>query len=227
MTSQIIQSKEIKEFETKTQFGILIDHSFSKPASEEEIQRTVEALTKRGFTVNVVNTPEEARSFVKGMLPLDKSILTVSSETVRLSGLDDEINGPSSPYKSIRRDLNKLDTSTPFRERVKKSAVPDVVVGSVHAITESGEVLVASASGSQLGPYAAAAEKVIWVVGSQKIVRDLDEGLLRLRLYSYPLEDIRAREKYNMPSFLAKILIFYGERPGRTNIVLIRSAIGF
>jgi len=146
---------------------------------------------------------------------------------VRLSGLDEDINGPKSPFQSIRREINKLGPQTPYRERVKMQAVPDVVVGSVHAITEGGQVLVASASGSQLGPYAAGAERVIWIIGSQKIVPDLNAGFRRLQMYAYPLEDIRAREQYNMPSAVAKTLIFNGERPGRVNIILVRSPIGY
>ncbi len=213
--------------QTKTKHGVPIDYGFSKSANEEAIQRTAGSLRKRGFTVDVVSNPEEARSLVRTMLPLDKTIFTATSETVRLSGLDEDINGSSSPFKSIRRELNNLDPQASFRERVKMGAVPDVVVGSVHAITEDGQVLVASASGSQLGPYAAGAEKVIWIVGSQKIVPDLNTGLRRLQMYSYPLEDIRAREKYNMPSALVKTLIFNGERPGRINIVLVRSPIGY
>jgi hypothetical protein len=116
-------------------------------------------LGKRGFAVDVVNSPEEARSLAKSMLPFDKTILTASSETVRLSRLGQDIDGRDSPYKSIRKELDKLDPQMPFRERLKMGAVPDVVVGSVHAVTEQGEVLVASATGSQLGPYSATAEK--------------------------------------------------------------------
>ncbi|HYB04044.1 MAG TPA: LUD domain-containing protein, partial [Nitrososphaerales archaeon] len=114
-----------------------------------------------------------------------------------------------------------------FRERVKLGAAPDIVVGSVHAITESGQVLVGSGSGNQLGPYAASAEKVIWLVGSQKIVPDFESGMRRLEMYSYPLEDIRMHEAFGRGSFLAKVLMVNGERPGRITIVLIRQAIGF
>lgn len=220
MTQEQLQSE-------KTQFGVPIDYSFSEPAREDQIQRAVGALEKHGFTVKVVDTPEEARSLVKGMLPLDKSILTATSETLRLSKIGEAVDGLGSAYKSIRKELEKMDMRTQFRERVKLGAVPDVVLGSVHAITEDGQVLVASASGSQLGPYAATAEKVIWVVGSQKIVPDLESAMRRLQAYSYPLEDVRMHQKYNMPSFLAKTLIFNGERPGRITVVIVRSPIGF
>ncbi len=221
-----LENKRVSE-ETKTKHGIPIDYGFAKAVGEETIQRTAESLRKRGFTVDIVSNPEEARSLVRTMLPLDKTIFTATSETVRLSGLDEDINGSESPFKSLRRELNKLGPTMPFRDRVKMTAIPDVVVGSVHAITEDGQVLVASASGSQLGPYAATAEKVIWIVGSQKIVPDLNTGFRRLQMYSYPLEDIRARAQYNMPSALAKTLIFRGERPGRANIILVRSPIGY
>ena len=213
--------------ETITKHGIPIDYGFAKAADEKAIERTAESLRKRGFAVDIVSSPEEARSLVRTMLPLDKTIFTATSETVRLSGLDEDINGPESHFKSVRKEMNKLGPQTPYRERIKMQAVPDVVVGSVHAITEDGQVLVASASGSQLGAYAAGAERVIWIVGSQKIVPDLRTGFRRIRLYGYPLEDIRAREAYNMPSLISKTLIFDAERPGRVNIILIRSPIGY
>lgn len=213
--------------ETRTKHGIPIDYGFAKAADEKAIDRAAEALVKRGFAVDVVSSPEEARSLVMTMLPHDKTIFTATSETVRLSGLDEDINGPKSPFKSLRREINNLGPQTSYRERVKMQAVPDVVVGSVHAITEEGQVLVASASGSQLGAYAAGAEKVIWIVGSQKIVPNLNTGFRRIRTYSYPLEDMRAREAYNFPSMIAKTLVVDAERPGRINIVLVRSPIGY
>ncbi|MBO0889220.1 LUD domain-containing protein [Candidatus Bathyarchaeota archaeon] len=213
--------------ETSTKHGIPIDYGFARAADEKAIERAAESLVKRGFAVDVVSSPEEARSLVRTMLPHDKTIFTATSETVRLSGLDEDINGSKSPFRSLRREINNLGPQTSYRDRVKMQAVPDVVIGSVHAITEEGQVLVASASGSQLGAYAAGAEKVIWIVGSQKIVPDLKTALRRIRMYSYPLEDMRAREAYNMASMIAKTLIIDAERPGRINIILVRSPIGY
>ena len=221
-----LEKKQVTE-ETRTKHGIPIDYGFAKAADEKAIERAAESLVKRGFAVDVVSSPEEARSLVRTMLPNDKTIFTATSETVRLSGLDEDINGPESSFKSVRKEMYMLGPQTPYRDRIKMQAVPDVVVGSVHAITEEGQVLVASASGSQLGAYAAGAERVIWIVGSQKIVPDLRTGLRRIRTYSYPLEDLRAREAYNMASMIAKTLIFDGERPGRINIILVRSPIGY
>lgn len=213
--------------ETKTKYGIPINYEFSKPATEEHVQETADSLRKRGHTVQIVDSPEEARTFVRGILPKDKTIFTALSETLRLSGLDQEINGDNSEYNSLRRELRKMDPAKQFREMVKLGATPDVVIGSVHAITRGGQVFVGSGSGNQLGPYAASAEKVIWVVGSQKIVSDFETAMRRLETYSYPLEDVRMHETRNTGSFLSKILIVNADRPGRVTVVLIRSTIGF
>src|SRR6266850_3384452 len=217
----------IGQVQTKTKYGVPIDESFAKPASEARIQKTAEALRAHNFLVEVVDTPAEARAYIDSVLPTDLSIFTASSETLRLSGIDEHIN-KSGKYKAIRPQLEKLDRSTQRAEMRKLAASPDVVVGSVHAITEDGVVIAASASGSQLGPYASGAGRAIWVVGSQKIVSDVDTAMRRLQFYSYPLEDARLREAYGMPSSLLKVLMINGDWPvGRSTVVLIRDPIGF
>lgn len=211
---------------TKTQFGLPIDESFSKPASKAQVEKTAISLRLRNITVEVVDTVQKAREFVNSILPTDKEILTVSSETVRLSGLADDIN-VSGRFLSIRQKLAKMDPKTQRRDMIRMGATPDIVVGSVHAITEEGQVLVGSATGSQLGPYSSGAAKVIWVVGSQKVVPSFETGLRRLQYYSYPKEDIRTRERLGKGSALAKMLTVNTDEPGRTTAVLVRESIGF
>jgi len=215
-----------EQVQTKTKYGIPIDESFGKAASEESIQKTAAALGTRNFAVEVVDTPAQARAYVVSILPKDQTIVTASSETVVQSGLGDDID-KSGKYNAIRPQLEKMDRNTQRAEMRKLMSSADVVVGSVHAITEDGKVVAASASGSQLALYASGAGKVIWVVGSQKIVPDLDTAMKRLQYYAYPKEDIRARAKYGMPSALLKTLIVNGDMPGRSTIVLIREPIGF
>jgi hypothetical protein len=215
-----------EQINTKTQFGLPIDESFARPASEESIQNAAKALKAHNFAVEVVGTLAEARAYVNSILPKDQSILTASSETVRLSGLDEDINR-SGRFNAVRPQLEKLDRSTQRAEMRRLSASPDVVVGSVHALTEDGRVVAASASGSQLGAYAYGAGRVIWVVGSQKVVPDIDAAMRRVQFYAYPKEDIRAREKYGMPSALLKVLTVNGDWPGRSTVVLVREPVGF
>jgi hypothetical protein len=110
----------------------------------------------------------------------------------------------------------------------KLGATPEYVLGSVHALTETGVAVIASATGSQLGPYSAGASKVIWVVGSQKIVPTLEEGMKRIEEYTLPLENERAMKAYGMNSVIAKLLIVNREvTPGRITVVIVKENVGF
>ena len=108
------------------------------------------------------------------------------------------------------------------------SASPDWVVGSVHALTQEGSLIIASASGSQLGPVASGAGHVIFVIGTQKIVPDLDTGLRRINEYCFPLEDRRARQAYGVPSGVNTVLIINRTiAQGRITTILVHEPLGF
>ncbi|MEU7858552.1 LUD domain-containing protein [Nonomuraea sp. NPDC049141] len=151
-------------------------------------------------------------------------MFTTSSETLRLSGIAADID-ESGDFVSVR--VRAGDLGSDVDAHIRLGATPDVVVGSVHAVTEDGRLVVASASGSQLAPYASGARKVIWVVGAQKVVPDLETGLRRVRSYSLPREDLRLRA-IGQSSFIGKILIVEREAlPERGTVVLVREEIGF
>jgi len=109
----------------------------------------------------------------------------------------------------------------------KLAAAPDYIVGSAHAVTDSGEIIVGSGSGSQLGAYAYAAGRVILVVGHQKLVHDLEEGLRRVREYCLPREHARMQSIGRPGSLLAKTLIISYDRPGRITVILVPETLGF
>jgi hypothetical protein len=202
-----------------------LDETFARPAAPEQVDRTAAGLEARGFAVHVVENADAARKIVLDLLPTDRSIFTAASETLRLSGLAAAID-ESPDYVSVRRQLAGKELSVP--EQIRMGATPEVVVGSVHAITEDGVMLAASGSGSQLGAYAATAPTAIWVVGAQKLVADLDTALRRIRTHSLPLEWDRVQRVYGKPSTIGKILILERELiPGRGTVVLVRTAIGF
>jgi L-lactate utilization protein LutC len=107
-------------------------------------------------------------------------------------------------------------------------AAPDVIVGSVHAVTETGSLVIASGSGSQLPGYAGGAARAIWVVGAQKVVPDLDTALRRVEDHCLPLETARTQAAHGWPSAVNRILVLNAEpRPGRGTVLLLREAIGF
>jgi hypothetical protein len=161
---------------------------FSSPALESVIQKVVAALQANNIDVRVVDTAEEARRFVLDLIPEGAEVHSGRSKTLQDVGLYQELF-ESGRYDSVRHRSTKMDRQTQGREIRKFMAAPDYMLGSVQAITEGGDLVVASASGSQLGPYANTAGRLILVVGSQKIVRDLDEALQRIEEHVFPYED--------------------------------------
>ena len=123
----------------------------------------------------------------------------------------------------------KLDKKTEGSKMQKLGAAPDWVVGSVHAVTQDGHVLIASNTGSQLPAYAYGSGRVIWIVGAQKIVKDIDEGTRRVYEYVLPLESERAKKAYGAPgSAVNKLLVFNREaQPGRVTMIIVNEVLGY
>ena len=142
------------------------------------------------------------------------------------TGIAEAIND-GGPYDSVRNKLNELDHATQLPEMKAIGGQPDFAVGSVHAITSDGTLVIASASGSQLASYAWGAANVIFVVGAQKLVPNPDAARERIVQHSLPLEDARAYAAYGMNSYVGKVLEIHQEDPGRIHVVLIRQAVGF
>lgn len=202
-----------------------VDETFATVADDEALSRAAKGLRERGYTTHIVDTVKDARVLVRDLLPRDKAIFTANSETLRHSGLLADIDD-GEEFISVRARLADIDPKD-IRTQITMGATPDVVVGSVHAITEDGVMVVASASGSQFAPYAAGAEKAIWVVGGQKVVPDLDSAFRRVRTYSYPREHDRWRAQ-GFESFIGKLLVMEREYDtARGTVVLVREEIGF
>ena len=203
------------------------NQEFTQLASEEQLAKTVQALETHGIRTVVVQTGEEARSYVLDFIPTEAEVYDSPSRTLELTGLTEDIEH-STRFQSVRKRLRTLDRATQQREIRSLTTSPDLLVGSVHAITEKGEVMLASATGSQLGSAAYGAGTVIWVVGTQKLVRTLEDGYRRIREYSLPLESQRTQLVYGQSSTINKILIINGEAfSGRITIVLIEQNLGF
>src|SRR5215813_13976988 len=201
--------------------------AFAIPATAERIERTASALATKGFTVETLDDVAAARARISALLPPNAAVFTAASETLRLAGIDDDINA-SGRYAAVKPRIHALDRTTDTAEIRHLTATPDVVVGSVSAVTEDGALVAVSASGSQLPAYAGGAGRMILVVGAQKIVPDLTTALRRIENYALPLEDARARATYGQPSAINKLLIVNAEPfPGRTTVLLVRQAIGF
>jgi hypothetical protein len=200
---------------------------FTEPAPAQRLERAAAALRAHGFTVEILDDATAARARVKELIPEGASVFTGASETLRLSGIDEDINA-SGRYEAVKPRVLGMDRATGADDIRRLLASPDVVVGSVAALTETGSLVVASGSGSQLPSYAGGAARAIWVVGAQKVVPDLSAALRRVEEHCLPLESERAMRVYGRPSAISRLLILNVEpSPGRGTVLLLREAIGF
>jgi len=201
--------------------------SFTDPAPAERLERAAAALTAHGFAVEILDDAAIARTRIKDLIPEGAIVFTGASETLSLSGIEDDISS-SRRYDAIKSRTRTMDRATQRSEIWAALSTPDVIVGSVAAVTETGSLVVGSASGGQLPGYAGAAARAIWVVGAQKVVPDLPAALRRVEEHCLPLENDRAEKVYGRPSALNRVLILNAEpEPGRGTVLLLREAIGF
>lgn len=200
---------------------------FSRLASPGQFDRAATALTRNGMSTIVVESGDAARAAVRELLPEGSEVYNNTSRTLEAIGVADDIER-SGRYLPLRLRLYQMDREMQRREMRVLAASSDCVVGSAHALTEHGSVLIASASGSQLGPIVSGADLVILVIGGQKIVPDVETGLRRIQEYCLPLEDRRAREAYGVPSGLNNVLMINRTTfPGRVHVILVQEVLGF
>ena len=198
-------------------------------ADEKTIENTVAALKANGIDAQVAENRQEAKRKVLELIPESSEAMTMTSVTLDTIGLSEEINKADSRFRPVRDKLYAMDRNTQVQEMNRLGAAPEFAVGSVHAVTEDGHVLIASNTGSQLPAYSFGALHVIWVVGAQKIVKNTDEGIKRIYEHSLPLESERAKKAYGVPgSAVNKILIINQEvQPGRVKLILVKEKLGF
>lgn len=200
---------------------------FATVADEGRVKRAATALAANGITVLRAQTAADAKRIVLGLIPEGADVYHGASQSLEISGITEAIE-KSGRYEALRPRIRTLDRETEAAQQRRLSAAPDVMLGSVHAVTEDGSLITASMGGGQLGPYASGAGRVILVVGTQKIVSDLSEGLQRVYEHSLPLEDARAHAAYGIHSAVNKLLIINREiTPGRITVVLVDEVLGF
>ena len=200
---------------------------FTSLPDEHVLAATVVALEEHGFSVEVVDDLDAARAAVLARVPDGSSVMTNTSVTLAETGIADAINDGGGRWESARNKMFALDFATQAQEMKAIGGQPDYALGSVHAVTADGTLVIASASGSQLASYAWGAANVIFVVGVQKLVPTLEAAHQRIYQHSLPLEDARAQAAYGQHSQVGKVLEIHQELPGRVHIVLIRQSVGF
>lgn len=199
--------------------------AFAGAVTRDRLERAAAALSAKNIRTEIVPDAATAREAVMALLPVGSEVHVALSETMRELGITQAVE--EGDYRAIRPQLKLLDRQTQRREMAKLATAPDFMLGSVHAITEDGHLVIGSGTGSQLAAYANGAGTLILVAGAQKVVRDIDEGLRRLREYSYPLEDRRMKAIGARGTILAKTLIISWDSPSRTHLFIMEEVIGF
>ncbi|MDP1713740.1 MAG: LUD domain-containing protein [Anaerolineales bacterium] len=200
---------------------------FARLANDETVERTSKALEANGIQVLIAENGAEAKRLFFELVPDGAEVFLGASVTLEKLGIKDEID-QSGRFDALRPKMFAMNRETQGREIRKLGGAPDYAAGSVHAVTEDGHVLIASNTGSQLGPYASGAGKVIWVVGSQKIVKDLNEGLRRIQEHVLSLEQEHMQELYKASTAVNKVLIVNREfRPNRITMIIVKEELGF
>jgi L-lactate utilization protein LutC len=199
---------------------------YTTAASEQTLQSLAKALSERNMTPLIVDTPADARRAVLEIVPDGAEVNSGKSKTLEDAGIFGEFQD-SGRYDFLRTRMIAMDRATQGREIRKLISAPDYMVNSAQAITEDGVIVVASASASQIGPLASGAGKVIYVIGSQKIVPDFATAYARIVEHVLPYEDARVFEAMGVHSFLARVLLVEREwQADRTTVVLVREPVG-
>src|ERR1700716_2790162 len=200
---------------------------FTTLPDEHAMQATVVALEEHGFSVEVVSDLAAARQAVLARIPEGSPGMTNTSVTLAEAGIADAINDGGGRWESARNKMFALDFATQAQEMKAIGGQPDYALGSVHAVTRDGTLVIASASGSQLASYAWGAANVIFVIGTQKLISDLEAARHRIYQHILPLEDARPSAVYGQHSVVEKVLEIHQEHPDGIHIVFVRQQVGF
>ena len=204
-----------------------VEYSETRPADEAAILRTVAALQSRNVEAVVAEDGDDARQKLIAMIPDGAEVFKSTSETLDTIGYSDYFN-QTDRYKNLNREMAAETDREQQRELRRLASVAEYYIGSVHAVAETGEVIVASGSGSQLGAYVYGAKQVVWVVGVQKICPNLTEAIAQVRGFSVERHHQWAEESGRTAGPMGKLMIFENEQaPGRVRMVLIKEAVGW
>ncbi|HSE29278.1 MAG TPA: lactate utilization protein [Candidatus Saccharimonadales bacterium] len=200
--------------------------NYAETVSQDEVARTKRSLEAKGFKVKIAEDKQQAKELVLQMIPKGAEVFTSTSVTLDQLELPQELNGPD--YTSLRGKFMELYGQDDKKHDMKRiGSVSEYTVGSVNAITEQGEILITSATGSQIPNYAYGASNLILVVGINKIVKDMNQAMERLEKHIFPLEDVRSQKAYGVPSSITMNLIYRKDPTNRVTVILVNESLGY
>jgi hypothetical protein len=201
--------------------GVQVNQSF--------VEQTADAVRARGIKVDIVESGTQALERIQQLIPEGAHINTGASRTLKDIGLEDLLVSKTHSWRNLKDEVLAEQDFSKQSELRRKSSLAEYYLGSVQAVAQTGEIVIASAMGNQIAAYAFTSPNIVWVVGVQKIVPTLSDAITRVRDYNFPQEDARMKTLGYPGSFLGKLLIFEGEAPqlGRNvNLILVNENVG-
>jgi hypothetical protein len=203
---------------------------FNQLASVETIAATIATVHSRGIQAEVFDNKDQALERIQMMIPQGASVMAASSKTLDEIGFTDYLHHGKHGWQNLKEKVMHEENPVVEKWLRKESSMADYYLGSVHALSSNGELVIASASGSQLSAYCYNCQNVIWVVGAQKITRDLARAIERVTEYCLPKEDEHQRKLGNAyGSYIGKLLIFQREAAylhRNLHLLLVKEHIG-
>jgi L-lactate utilization protein LutC len=204
---------------------------FTDLPTPDQLQKTMAAVRERGITAELMESPQAALARLQALIPPGATVSTGASSTLQAIGFEALLKSGQHPWRNLRAEI--LAEKDPARQMAlrQQSTLADYYLGSVHGIVQTGEIVVASATGSQIAPYAYSSRHIIWVAGAQKIVPTLDAAIQRVRQRSLPLEVDRVKKALGnqATTFVGKLMIFEREAPylrRQVTLLLLNEVIG-
>lgn len=205
--------------------------NYSSIPSLDVIQRTLEAVQRRGIHAELAETQEAALRRLQELIPPGAQVMTGGSATLKEIGFEAILISGQHPWRNFKADLMAEKDPARQSDLRRLGTLSEFYLGSVNALAETGELVFASATGSQLPAYAYSSRNVIWVVGAQKIMPTLELALRRVREYVLPLEDQRQKSLGNVAgSHIGRILIMENEPTylrRNLTLILVNQVLGF
>jgi L-lactate utilization protein LutB len=201
---------------------------FDQLITRKELEAVADKMRERNFVVEIVSSKAEALQAVKNSLPTGAEVMTGSSTTLNEIGFTDYLNSKDKHFVSLQQLVNQENDESKRRDLRRRSINAEYFLSSVNAVTKDGALVAVDATGSRVGAMPFAAEKIIFVIGAQKVTSSIEEAMQRIREYVFPKEDKRAMAAYGMGSMFGKWIIFEKEAvPGRVKIILVEELLGF
>lgn len=204
--------------------------TYDNLASSESVERAMKALAERGMLPELVQTGADALARIKALIPQGASVMNGSSRTLEQIGYIDVLKAGGHGWHNIKEAI--LAEKDPAKQSVlrRQSVLSDFYLGSAHAVAETGEIVIASNSGSQMPHLVFTSPNLILVVSTQKIMPTLDAAIARLREHVYPQEDARMKELGMGGSFISKMLVIAKEpafMKRKFHVIFVNEKLGF